>query len=896
MFAADGTQVGKLSTTYNLAGAEPHGCAFAPDGTLFTSDVGFQGFGPANGQLIEWFAPYDVFPGPPGAYPNTNDISTNACKLATDLGTAGAVLADAQGRIYVAESSGLRIDRFSPPFPTGPDAAHGCGRVDATGAPLATAVQREVFVGPAAGMVFAGLAFAPNGNIYASSVFTGRIAEFDTDGQLVRDILAPPSTTLPIPTGNPQDIAVGKDGTIYYADLDLRGTLPDVGPGPNGKVWRIRFNGVGDPLPPEVVRQGLAFPDGVALFPGDLEASTPPPLEWPTLAGGPHRTFFNANETQLTAQTAPQLIEKWRFPTKAVVTSSPSVATVEIPNRGRTRAAFFSSWDGNIYAVDWATGKELWHFAWPDQPGASFLAAGSPTVTDVDSARVVLVGVGETMYALDAVTGTERWHFAAGTGCRDPLSGNPPGLCSFRGERNQIESTPIVVDGVAYFGMDINDVATGKGGFYAVDVADGTLDWFFDSRERRGVPSGRRRRDPPLRRLPLGKRARAARGLLHDPFGLRPPAHAERLQQRLVVGRVRRRPRPLVLRHEQLRHRHRPRRRRRRRHRCRPTTRRSSRCTPTARPLGVGGRARSTTPTSRSVPRRTSSASTSAAGRVDVLGIGSKDGTYYVLDRDGTNVRDGVDWDDTDPSGLPYWRTKLSPGGDTGGVIGTASVDEAARRVSLSTAPGDDVVAPQQPTVHALNLDSGAVIWQNTGATGLAGDASFGPTSAVPGVVIVGSVVTPHLRMYDATNGALLLDRNIGEPGTLSGIASGAAVVDGTVVVGGGIGTRTSGGSSPGDFTANTPSALVALCVPGTPDCAPPTRRTRRRDRGRRQRRHDRARHPRDVVAPRRPGGHRRLVDTARPVDVTRRLRRRVRCRHVRTRRDRAHRARARER
>ncbi|MDH3707917.1 MAG: hypothetical protein OES57_17765, partial [Acidimicrobiia bacterium] len=43
VFEADGTQVGKLTATYNVAGAEPFGCEFAPDGTLFTSEVGFQG-------------------------------------------------------------------------------------------------------------------------------------------------------------------------------------------------------------------------------------------------------------------------------------------------------------------------------------------------------------------------------------------------------------------------------------------------------------------------------------------------------------------------------------------------------------------------------------------------------------------------------------------------------------------------------------------------------------------------------------------------------------------------------------------------------------------------------------------------------------------------------------
>ena len=61
LFDAAGTQVGKLAATYNTDGAEPHGCEFADDGTLFTSEVGFQGFGTSNGQLILWFPPFDQF-------------------------------------------------------------------------------------------------------------------------------------------------------------------------------------------------------------------------------------------------------------------------------------------------------------------------------------------------------------------------------------------------------------------------------------------------------------------------------------------------------------------------------------------------------------------------------------------------------------------------------------------------------------------------------------------------------------------------------------------------------------------------------------------------------------------------------------------------------------------
>ena len=615
VFDATGEQIGKLTASYFVSGAEPHGCAVAPDGTLFTSEVGFQGFGTSNGQLIQWFAPFDTYPGPPGAYPATDDRSTNFCKLATDLGTAGGVAVDREGRVYVAESSGLRIDRFSPPFPTGPDAAGGCGGLDATGAPVATAVQREVFAIPTDGMLtFAGIALAPNGNIYASSVLTGRIAEYDLAGNLVRLLLAPEALAPPIPTGNPQDITVGPDGTIYYADMDLVGTLPNVGPGPNGKVWRIRFDANGAPQPPEIIRQGLAFPDGVAIVAGDLEADGGPPLDWPTLAGGNRRRFFNPDERWLTAESAPDLIERWRFDTNAVVTSSPSVATIALPG-GPRRVVFVSSWDRRLYALDWATGEQIWQYTWEDQPGASFPGAGSATVADVDGRRLVIFGAGEHVYALDAATGTERWRFAAGTGCRDAGTAQPPGLCGFSGERNQVESTPIVADGLVYFGMDVNDVATGKGGFYALDAATGVLRWYFDP-ESGGVcrPAGPDESGPgdEIRRFD-GYHSEGELGLPAAFFSSRPgcdhprtrngcgniwsSAALDRARGLLYFGTSNcdtdTDPATSVPATSD----------------AAPTTKRSSRSTSTARPRGGGDRVRWTTPTSRSAPRPTCSRS-----------------------------------------------------------------------------------------------------------------------------------------------------------------------------------------------------------------------------------------------------------------------------------------------
>jgi hypothetical protein len=77
------------------------------------------------------------------------------------------------------------------------------------------------------------------------------------------------------------------------------------------------------------------------------------------------------------------------------------------------------------------------------------------------------------------------------------------------------------------------------------------------------------------------------------------------------------------------------------------------------------------------------------------------------------NGRICVHWDDAEPSGLPYVRTYVVPCGGQAGGIATAAVDEGNRRVTFSTALGETLVA-QQPTVHALAMDTGAILWENT--------------------------------------------------------------------------------------------------------------------------------------------------------------------------------------
>jgi outer membrane protein assembly factor BamB len=85
--------------------------------------------------------------------------------------------------------------------------------------------------------------------------------------------------------------------------------------------------------------------------------------------------------------------------------------------------------DGEVYALDVATGADRWTF----HIGAGG-DANSPVLIGDD---LFLVGGSGILYAVDATAGTERWHVSLGS---------------------HSTFTPVVVDGIAYVGTDMGTV------------------------------------------------------------------------------------------------------------------------------------------------------------------------------------------------------------------------------------------------------------------------------------------------------------------------------------------------------------------------------------------------------------------------------------------------------
>lgn len=258
-------RLGRLVPTYQPTdeGPDTYGCGVLRDGRVVTTVIGNNASGAEDGELVVWFPPFDSTAG------------AKFCILDTRIGTAMGIAVDARDRVYVASARGATggVLRYAGPFPTAPTAAAGCGRTDVSGSPLADAVSRERFIVAGEGNPVStpnAVARSKGGTFYVSSILNGVIAEFDDQGTYLRTVLEPPAGdslgSKPYSTGTPLGLAVGPDGSLFFADLGLVIDAEGIGPGPKtGSVRRIRFVD-GAPQPPETMADGLTFPDGLGIY------------------------------------------------------------------------------------------------------------------------------------------------------------------------------------------------------------------------------------------------------------------------------------------------------------------------------------------------------------------------------------------------------------------------------------------------------------------------------------------------------------------------------------------------------------------------------------------------------------------------------------------------------
>ena len=175
----------------------------------------------------------------------------------------------------------------------------------------------------------------------------------------------------------------------------------------------------------------------------------------------PAQNMFRADaaHTGVYDSTAPRKAPriKWKFPTGDRIVSSPVT---------QDNIIYFGSDDGNVYAVDAGTGRQVWKQTTKGPVSSSPAVAG----------ETVFIGSYDgKFYALDAKTGAVKWKFATGGERRFEAKG----LHGFEPKNQTIAdpfdiylSSPVVVQGAVYFGC-------GDGNLDALDVASGDLRWKF---------------------------------------------------------------------------------------------------------------------------------------------------------------------------------------------------------------------------------------------------------------------------------------------------------------------------------------------------------------------------------------------------------------------------------
>jgi outer membrane protein assembly factor BamB len=218
--------------------------------------------------------------------------------------------------------------------------------------------------------------------------------------------------------------------------------------------------------------------------------------------------YFGSNDHYLYAVNLADGVLRWKFKTGSRVTSSPAVYS------GRV---YFGSYDGNIYAVDVKSGEQRWKFASEGERrftgrhlhGSDPAGESMPDPFDfylsspVIDAETVYVGSGDgNIYALDAASGALRWKFRTGNVVHaspaiangmvyigswdsyfyaiDARSGHE--RWRFKtGEDHEIanqvgiQSSATIAEGMVYFGCRDSNL-------YALDAVSGVKKWAYPTK------------------------------------------------------------------------------------------------------------------------------------------------------------------------------------------------------------------------------------------------------------------------------------------------------------------------------------------------------------------------------------------------------------------------------
>jgi outer membrane protein assembly factor BamB len=445
--------------------------------------------------------------------------------------------------------------------------------------------------------------------------------------------------------------------------------------------------------------------------------------DWPMYGRNLSHTFSNP-DSGINPSNVASLQLAWTFPTGDAVSASPTVVGGVV---------YVGSWDGYFYALDAKSCALKWKFrvdcqysVLPIPPHCLPRGIKGPPRTTTDGGiitssaavaeisnvagitRIVYFGAGKTLYALNAKDGSLRW--------KRVICGNPDFIaCAFNPlDPTRIFSSPAVFGGLVFVGHTVDGVNHYRGGFEAIEAATGRLRWRFEVDPKfnsRGQVIGGFNRGCGSVWSSAAVDTNA--GLVFFDTGdchedATPPYHEAVIALAAASGTVRWVFRP----------------------------RQTDTCD-----FDFGA-----------------SPNIIDLGSERFLGVGGKDGTYYLLNRLTQN-----------PAGEVIWHTNVVFGGLDGGFFG-AAFDEQHQQIFGATGIGDGnpftltgLCSPgnprdtflQEPSMHALNAADGGILWERSmnhsfGATSLGGANPQGHRVVFSGLVGVSAQEVPALKIYDA--------------------------------------------------------------------------------------------------------------------------------------------------
>lgn len=466
--------------------------------------------------------------------------------------------------------------------------------------------------------------------------------------------------------------------------------------------------------------------------------------DWPMYGKNLVHTFSNPR-SQITPRNVSALVPAWTFVTGDAVTASPAIVGGVV---------YVGAWDGFFYALDARTGSLKWKFQLDCQPAVVPLpqVCGGPgpgtatperyrtpggivTASAAVAGDNVYFGGGRTLYNLSKDDGHLIW--------KHVICGNPedPNCLSDTNDPLQILSSPAVYDGKIFVGVATGGVNFGipyRGGFLAFDRQTGAQIWRFEV-DVQAAATGQNRGCGDVWSSPAvdTKLDMVFFGTADCDEQPLPPYHEAVIALDLRTGSLRWVYRP-----------------------------------------------RETDPYKCDFDFAASPNLINVNGR-ETVGIGGKDGTYYLLDR---------------LTGTKIWSTRVVFGGGFGGFFGGAAFD--GQHIISATAFGDGNVQTQSglcdptysdptnpnvvdtyiqdPSMHSLSASSGAILHEQSN------NQSAGATTLAAGVVFSGFIGQsetdlPAVKAYRASSLAPLLVMETGVNG-VPGMVDSAVVPVGSAI------------------------------------------------------------------------------------------------------------------